>query len=49
MPQGQIQRNRIGCTSPVWARLKHLATQTGRTVYQLKRSLPDDYLIQQLK
>jgi hypothetical protein len=30
-------------------RLKELAVETGRTVYQLKHSLLDDYLIQQLK
>jgi hypothetical protein len=30
-------------------RLKALAAQTGRTVYQLKYGLLDDYLIQQLK
>jgi hypothetical protein len=33
----------------VWVRLKHLAVQTGRTVYQLKHGLLDNYLIQQLK
>ncbi|BBA34324.1 transposase, IS4 family protein [Methylocaldum marinum] len=46
-----IQRNHIGCAFLVWVwvRLKHLATQTGRTVYQLKQGLLYDYLIQQLK
>ncbi|MDP9314481.1 MAG: transposase, partial [Chloroflexota bacterium] len=29
--------------------LKAVAIQTGRTVYQLKHGLLDDYLIQQLK
>jgi hypothetical protein len=41
--------NHIGCAFLVWVRLKHLAAQTGRTVYQLKQGLLDDYLIQQLK
>jgi hypothetical protein len=44
----RIQRNHIGCAFLVWVRLKELATQTGHTVYQLKHSLLDDYLIQQL-
>ena len=45
----RLQRNHIGCAFLVWVRLKHLAAQTGRTVYQLKHGLLDDYLIQQLK
>jgi len=44
----RIQRNHIGCALLVWVRLKALATQTGHTVYQLKHSLLDDYLMQQL-
>jgi hypothetical protein len=47
--KARIQRNHIGCAFLVWGRLKHLAAQTGRTVYQLKQDLLDDYLIQQLK
>lgn len=47
--KARIQRNHIGCAFLVWARLKHLAYQTGKTVYQLKHGLLDDYLIQQLK
>ena len=47
--QARIQRNHIACALLVWVRLKELAVQTGRTVYQLKHSLLDDYLIQQLK
>lgn len=45
----RIQRNHIGCAFLVWIRLKELAVQTGRTVYQLKHGLLDDYLIQQLR
>jgi hypothetical protein len=45
----RIQRNHIGCAFLVWVRLKELAAQTGRTVYQLKHSLLDDYLFQQLR
>jgi hypothetical protein len=47
--KARIQRNHIGCAFLVWVRLKELATWTGRTVYQLKHGLLDDYLIQQLK
>lgn len=47
--KARIQRNHIGCALLVWVRLKELAAQTGRTVYQLKHGLLDDYLIQQLK
>ena len=43
------QRNPIGCALLVWIRLKDLATATGRTVYQLKHGLLDDYLTQQLR
>jgi hypothetical protein len=45
----RIQRHHIGCAFLVWVRLKALAAQTGRTVYQLKHGLLDDYLIQQLR
>jgi len=47
--KARIQRNHIGCALLVWIRLKDLATATGRTVYQLKHGLLDDYLTQQLK
>ena len=47
--KARIQRNHIGCAFLVWVRLKELAAPTGRTVYQLKHGLLDDYLVQQLK
>ena len=47
--KARIQRNHIACALLVWVRLKALAVETGRTVYQLKHGLLDDYLIQQLK
>lgn len=47
--KARIQRNHIGCAFLVWVRLKDLAAQTGRTVYQLKQGLLDEYLIHQLK
>ena len=47
--KARIQRNHIGCAFLVWVRLNELAAQTGRTVYQLKHGLLDDYLIHQLK
>jgi len=46
---GRIQRNHIGCALLVWARLKSLAYQSGRSIYQIKRGLLHDYLVQQLK
>ncbi len=45
----RIQRNHIGCAMLVWSRLKHLAYQSGRTIYRIKRGLLHDYLVQQLK
>ncbi|HSX83156.1 MAG TPA: transposase [Candidatus Saccharimonadia bacterium] len=47
--KARIQRHHIGCACLVWVRLKELAAHTGRTVYQLKPGLLDDYLIQQRK
>jgi hypothetical protein len=47
--KARIQRNHIACAFLVWVRLKELAAQTGRTVYQLKHGLLDEYLIQQLR
>lgn len=46
---GRIQRNHIACAMLVWSRLKHLAYQSGGTVYQIKHGLLRDYLVQQLK
>jgi hypothetical protein len=47
--KARIQRNHIACAFLVWVRFKELAASTGRTVYQLKHGLLDDYLIQQLR
>lgn len=47
--KARIQRNHIGCALLVWVRFKELAAHTGRTMYQLKHGLLDEYLIQQLK
>jgi hypothetical protein len=47
--KSRIQRNPISCAMLVWIKLKEVAYQTKRTVYDLKNSLLDDYLIQQLK
>ena len=46
---GRIQRNHISCALLVWSRLKHLAYQSSRTIYQIKHGLMRDYLVQQLK
>lgn len=47
--KARIQRNHIACALLVWVSLNDLAAQTGRTLYQLKYGLLDDYLCQQLK
>lgn len=47
--KARIQRNHIGCALLVWVRFKELAGRAGRTMYQLKHGLLDEYLIQQLK
>lgn len=47
--KARIQRNHINCAMLVWTRLKPLAYCTGQTVYQLKRGLLSNYLIEQLK
>ena len=41
-------RNHIGCAMLVWVKLNRVARQRGKTIYQLKQSLLDDYLSQQL-
>lgn len=41
-----IQRNHIGCAMLVWARLKNLAYQTGRNVYDLWQSQYDTMISQ---
>jgi hypothetical protein len=46
---GRIQRNHVACALLVWSRLKHLAYQSGQTIYQIKHGLLHDYLVQQLK
>lgn len=38
------QRNHIGCAMLVWIRLKQVAEETGKTIYQLKHDLLDDYM-----
>jgi hypothetical protein len=43
------QRNHIAIACLVWGSLKKIAYQTQKTVYQLKHSLLDHYLIQELK
>jgi hypothetical protein len=48
-PQARIQRNHIACALLVWSRLKAIAYQSGRTIYQIKHGMLSDYLIEQLK
>ena len=45
----RIQRNHIGCAILVWVRLKDLAYQTKRTVYQIKHSMLSEYMVRQLR
>ena len=47
--KARIQRNHIACSFLVWVRLKQLAKEAGQTIYQLKHSLLDHYLCQQLR
>jgi len=47
--KARIQRNPIACALLVWLPLKDLAYQRGQSIYQLKRGLLQDYLVQQLK
>lgn len=47
--KARIQRNHIACALLVWTRLKSIAYQTGRTIYQVKHGMLSDYLIEQLK
>ena len=42
------QRNHIAIASMVWITFKKVAYQTQKTVYNLKKSLLDEYMIQQL-
>jgi hypothetical protein len=47
--KARIQRNHIAAALLVWTRLKTLAYQSGRTIYQIKHGQLHDYLVQQLK
>jgi hypothetical protein len=47
--KARIVRNHIGCAILVWVRLKQVAHETKRTVYQVKHGLLSDYMRQQLK
>jgi hypothetical protein len=47
--KARIQRNHIGCALLVWVRLKQVAQQTASTIYQVKHSLLDDYMVSQLR
>ncbi len=47
--QARIQRNHINCAILVWLRLKQVAYDTGKTVYQIKHELLSGHLIAQLK
>jgi hypothetical protein len=44
----RIQRNHIACAMHVWIFLKKIAYQTKQTIYQIKKNLMKNYLIQEL-
>lgn len=45
----RIQRNHIACAIHVWVTLKKMAYKTGQTVYQIKKKLLKNYLINELR
>ena len=45
----RAQRNHIACCLWVWVSLSRAAREAGQTIYQLKESLLDDYMQQQLQ
>ena len=47
--QQRAQRNHIACCLWVWVSLTRTARAAGQTIYQLKESLLDDYIRQQLQ
>jgi hypothetical protein len=47
--KARMQRNHIGCALLVWVRLNQVATETERTIYQVKHQLLDNYMVEQLR
>ena len=47
--KARIQRNHLACALLAWSRLKAIASQTGKTVDQIKHGMLSDYLVKQLK
>ena len=47
--KARIQRNHIGCAILVWVRLKKVAQESARTIYQVKHDLLSDYMREQLR
>jgi hypothetical protein len=47
--KNRLQRNHIGCAMLVWTKLKLVAYETKRSIYQVKFGLLQDYLKNQLK
>ena len=45
----RIQRNHITCAVLVWVRMKDIAYQTKMSIYEMKKGLLRNYLIEQLK
>lgn len=47
--KARIQRNHVCCSMLVWIAFAKLALKTGKTMYQLKQGLLDEYLCEQLR
>jgi hypothetical protein len=47
--KARIQRNHIACALLVWTRLKTIAYETGKTIYQVKHGMLSNFLFEQLK
>ena len=43
------QRNHICIAMLVWVRLKNIARKMGITIYQVKKRLLDDYMVEQMR
>ena len=43
------QRNHIYVAMLVWVRLKNLSRKMGITIYQVKKRLLDDYMVEQMR
>ena len=47
--KARIQRNHIACAMLVWVKMKKEARRFGKTIYQIKKGLLENYLISELR